>query len=311
MNDRATSTGPLPAGGQDIVLVVDDSPDALRMLTDAIEMTGATVLVALGGAQALEIAGRLTPDIVLMDAVMPGMDGFEATRRFKADPALRHVPVIFMTGLSETGHVVQGLETGAVDYLMKPIVPDELIARIRVHLANARETASAREALDTAGRFLLAADGDGRILWATPQARRLLAAVLGDAGASLPGDLCAALRTDAAGGFRPLPPATGYAGPPAHLSFLGTMGEAEHLFRVSLDEAVDREGALQRRFGLTQREGEVSLWLARGKANRDIADILDLSPRTVNKHLQTIFAKLGVENRASAAVLVLKTLADD
>ncbi len=95
MTSKATST---PERERDIVLVVDDSPDTLRMLTDAIELGGATVLVALDGAQALGIAEAITPDIVLMDAVMPGMDGFETTRRLKADAALRHVPVIFMTG---------------------------------------------------------------------------------------------------------------------------------------------------------------------------------------------------------------------
>ncbi len=91
MTSKATST---PERERDIVLVVDDSPDTLRMLTDAIELGGATVLVALDGAQALGIAEAITPDIVLMDAVMPGMDGFETTRRLKADAALRHVPVI-------------------------------------------------------------------------------------------------------------------------------------------------------------------------------------------------------------------------
>ena len=309
MNEGRRGSDPI-RGEHDIVLVVDDSPDTLRMLTDAIEITGATVLVALGGQQALDIAARVTPDIVLMDAVMPGMGGFEATRRIKADPALRHVPVIFMTGLTDTGHVVEGLEAGAVDYVMKPIVPDELIARIRVHLANAREAQSARQALDTAGRFLLAADAAGRILWSTPQARRLMAALGGGSEIALPAALCAALRGDPSGGFRPIPTAPDYDGPQPNLSFLGRIGEEEHLFRIMVEDVADQVDLLRQRFQLTDREAEVSMWLARGKSNRDIAEILTLSPRTVNKHLQTIFAKLGVENRASAAVLVLRTLGE-
>ena len=156
---------------RDIVLVVDNSPETLRMLTDAIEDAGMTVLVARDGAAAMSIVDRMTPDVILMDAVMPGLDGFETCRRLKRDAGLAHVPIIFMTGLTETEHIVQGLEAGGVDYVTKPIVPDELLARIRVHLANARLTHSARTALDVSGRFLLAVDGVGKILWARRRRR--------------------------------------------------------------------------------------------------------------------------------------------
>ncbi len=139
-----------PREAGDIVLVVDDSPDTLRMLTDALEEAGMTVLVALEGAQALAIVGKITPDVILMDAVMPSIDGFETTRRLKRNKTLAHVPVIFMTGLTETQDIVKGLEAGGVDYVTKPIVPDELLARIRVHLANARLANSARAALKAA-----------------------------------------------------------------------------------------------------------------------------------------------------------------
>jgi DNA-binding response OmpR family regulator len=161
---------------RDIVMVVDDSPETLSFLTEALERSGATVLVATSGARALTLVERITPDIVLMDAVMPGMDGFEACRRLKANTALAHVPIIFMTGLSETEHVLEGLEAGGVDYVTKPIVLDVLLARIRVHLANARTAESARLALDTAGRYLLAANREGDIRWCTPQAVKLLEA---------------------------------------------------------------------------------------------------------------------------------------
>jgi CheY-like chemotaxis protein len=146
---------------RDIVLVVDDSPETLRMLTDAIEDAGMTVLVAREGEYALSIIERVLPDIILMDALMPGTDGFETCRRLKQNKALAHVPVIFMTGLSDTEHIIQGLEAGGVDYVTKPLVPGELLARIRVHLANARISHSARTALDAFGRFLLAASGTG------------------------------------------------------------------------------------------------------------------------------------------------------
>src|ERR1700757_185102 len=154
---------------RDIVLVVDDSPETLRMLTDAIEQGGMTVLVARESESALSIIERVLPDVILMDAVMPGTDGFETCRRLKQNRALAHVPVIFMTGLSDTEHIIEGLEAGGVDYVTKPIVPGELLARIRVHLANARMAHSARTALDAFGRFLLATSRAGRVLWYTPQ----------------------------------------------------------------------------------------------------------------------------------------------
>src|SRR5260221_11259729 len=95
---------------RDIVLVVDDSPNTLRLLTDAIEEAGMTVLVAREGEHALSIVDKVTPDGILMDAVMPGANGFEPCRRLKQSPALAHVPVIFITGLTDTGHIMEGRE---------------------------------------------------------------------------------------------------------------------------------------------------------------------------------------------------------
>ena len=90
---------------RDVVLVVDN-PETLRMLTDALDQAGMTVMVALDGSAALRVVEQITPDIILLDAVMPGFDGFEACRRLKNEPALSHVPVVFMTGLSETEDIV-------------------------------------------------------------------------------------------------------------------------------------------------------------------------------------------------------------
>lgn len=300
MSEAATAR---PAG--DIVLVVDDSPEALGFLMSAMEASGVTVLVARSGEAALGIAERLAPDIILMDAVMPGLDGFETCRRLKSMAGVAHVPVIFMTGLTETEHVVHALESGGVDYLTKPINLDELNARIRVHLANARRAQSAQLALDAAGRHLLALSSSGRLQWATPQAARLLdtPAAGGQAPEHLSqrvGEWIAAHGAAAfAGETLPLDPAR-----PAGLQLvcLGAIGPDEHLFRLIAGGGEDQEAVLRQQFGLTQRESEVLLWIARGKSNRDIGEILGLSPRTVNKHLEQVYAKLGVENRASAAV---------
>ncbi|MCK0198517.1 response regulator transcription factor [Ancylobacter sp. 6x-1] len=301
---------------RDIVLVVDDSPETLSVLTDALEAAGVTVLVAREGAGALALVDRITPDVILMDAIMPGMDGFETCRLLKRNGSLAHVPVIFMTGLSETEQIVKGLESGGVDYVTKPIRPDELIARMRVHLANARQTHSARAALDASGRFLLSATSGGRVLWSTPKAGDLLASI----ATATPGDsfllpppvlawLGARRRdpsiTEPGSLDLPVPdsPRT------VRISYVGQIGADELLLRIVEDSGQPPEQLLRARLGLTLREAEVLLWLARGKSNRDIAEILALSPRTVNKHLEQVYAKIGVENRAAATALAIKALA--
>src|SRR6185369_3961764 len=139
---------------RDTILVVDDTPETLGLLTDTLDHAGFTVL---------------------MDAVMPGMSGFESCRRIKQEKMLANLPVIFLTGLSESAHVVEGLAAGGVDYVTKPIVVDELLARIRVHLANARAAQGAGLALDASGRFLFATDRTGKLLWCTPKAKEILA----------------------------------------------------------------------------------------------------------------------------------------
>lgn len=293
---------------RDVALVVDDSPETLRLLTDALDGAGMTVMVALDGASAMRIVDQITPDIILLDAVMPGMDGFETCRKLKRESGLSNVPVIFMTGLADTEHIVKGLEAGGVDYVSKPIAVEEMLARIRVHLANARMTQSARAALDVAGRFLLAVNRDGKIMWATPQAQKLLSD-------SLPGNLDTgdelalpeALRQwldiaqQGKGGSKPVVSIPEH--PELRLHYVGNAGQNEFLLRLAKESTGALPAEFSSEFRLTTREGEVLSWLSKGKTNRDIAQILGLSPRTVDKHLEQIYAKLGVENRTAAAAI--------
>jgi DNA-binding NarL/FixJ family response regulator len=298
---------------RDTLLVVDDTPETLGFLTDTLDGAGFTVLIATDGMSALELVDQITPDLVLLDALMPGLDGFETCRRLKKDKLLAHLPVIFMTGLSETEHVVKGLAAGGIDYVTKPIVIDELLARIRVHLANARITRGSSAALDATGRFLLATDNSGQLLWCTPKAKQLLADLFPEEMRASPGALPPVLverlrqlrvprgrgpeRTYVEVGARKL-----------ELSFLSSLGPDELLFRLTeVDEAAD-EQMLQRSLALTLREAQVLLWISRGKSNREIGEILTISPRTVNKHLEQVFVKLGVENRAAAAARALSCL---
>jgi DNA-binding response OmpR family regulator/DNA-binding CsgD family transcriptional regulator len=295
---------------RDVALVVDDSPETLRMLTDALDGAGMTVMVALDGASAMRIVDQITPDIVLMDAVMPGMDGFETCRRLKRDAGLDNVPIIFMTGLSETEHIVRGLEAGGVDYVTKPIAIEEMLARIRVHLANARLTQSARAALDVSGRYLLAVNDAGKIKWATPQAQKLLADTLAlnaDDDFVLPDPIPHWLDQAQKGkaGSKAAAVASLAGNEQLRLQYVGKLGPSEFLLRLAKDSGADPPAEFASELGLTTRESEVLSWLAKGKTNRDIAQILGLSPRTVDKHLEQIYSKLGVENRTAAAAIAV------
>ncbi len=212
--DVTSAAAPAPDPSAPIdVLVVDDDADALRMIQRALGSGATRVRCVATGAQALAAIDAAPPDAVLLDVLMPGMDGFETCRQLR----VRHpeLPVIFMTGLGETEHVVRGFEVGANDYVTKPVSAPQVLARLQAHTRTARMIRAIRDAVGTE---------------AVPE------------------------------------PAEGVVHPK-----------------------------------LTARESEVLLWVARGKTNRDIADILGMSPRTVNKHLEHVFEKLGVETRTAAA----------
>ena len=304
-----------PEQARQRVLVVDDTPETLALLTDALEEAGMTVLVSVDGASAIERAQHAMPDIILLDAIMPGMDGFETCTRLKQLPHTAKVPVVFMTGLSDTEHVLRGFRAGGVDYVTKPIVPEQLIARLRAHLNNARLVSSAHDAIDLGGRAVLALAENGSIAWRTPEAERLLQEVVVPGPRALPRDLLARLRaeSDADQTRRGRRTAAVELQAGAHaLAFtpIGRTNGSELLVAVEVRNVADGETRLRERFGLTLRECEVLLWVARGKSNRDVGEILELSPRTVNKHLERIFVKLGVENRAAAAGIAMGILAE-
>jgi len=160
----------LDRANSDVVLIVDDVPDNLAVLHDALDESGYTVLVATGGEAALQRAAQALPDIVLLDAMMPGMDGFEVAKRLKASSQTAHIPIIFMTGLTETEHLVAALEAGGVDYVTKPIKPKEVLARMGVHVQGARQARQTRNALDAFGyASITVRAGDGKLMWQSPQ----------------------------------------------------------------------------------------------------------------------------------------------
>jgi signal transduction histidine kinase len=116
------------------ILLVDDNPTNLKVLFEAIGGYGWKALMATDGESAIEQAEYAQPDLILLDVMMPGIDGFETCRRLKANPITENIPIIFMTALSETTDKVKGLEIGAVDYITKPFQKEEVIARLKLHL---------------------------------------------------------------------------------------------------------------------------------------------------------------------------------
>ncbi|HIK04957.1 MAG TPA: response regulator [Trichormus sp. M33_DOE_039] len=119
---------------QGVILIVDDTPINLEMLFDFLANTGYTVLVAEDGESALSRAEYAPPDLILLDILMPGIDGFETCRRLQSNELTKDIPIIFMTALSETVDKVKGLSLGAVDYITKPLQHEEVLARVKLHL---------------------------------------------------------------------------------------------------------------------------------------------------------------------------------
>ncbi|OWT77336.1 MULTISPECIES: response regulator transcription factor [unclassified Achromobacter] len=312
------------ASDNKLVMLVDDTPDNLKMLSDALDEAGYMVVVATDGASALERLDFVLPDIVLMDALMPVMDGFEACRRIKAHPVAGHVPVVFMTGLTEPEHVVRGFQAGGIDYVTKPIDTDVVLARLDAHLRNARIMSVAMNAMDAVANAVVVLDGQGQVTWKTSKARLWLSEYFAhpENAAGLPPVLATWIaqqlerpRTEDAGEFTVVAGATSAASaataPAAgkrELRLRLTASRKAGEYVLLMDERELPAAAadtLAAAYQLTAREGEVLHWLAKGKTNRDIGEILGMAPRTVNKHLEHVYVKLGVETRAAATALVL------
>ena len=313
-----------------MVLIVDDIPDNLAVLHDALDESGYTVLVATDGASALLRAAQALPDIVLLDALMPGMDGFEVARRLKANEATAPIPIVFMTALTDTEHVLAAFAAGGVDYVSKPVRPREVVARIAAHLQSARHATQARNALDAFGHASIALrPADGRVLWQTPLARDLMKRHFGAgvAGAPIstaaggvavplhaPASLCDWVRARVTRAGDAIAPEGGdtwscvTGTQRLHCSLHPASAEDEWLLVLTESNNGAAIEALSLQFRLTAREAEVLYWVAQGKTNRDIGDILGTRPKTITKHLEHVFEKLGVETRTAAAARVLGTL---
>lgn len=297
------------------VLVVDDTPANLSLLLDALTEAGHEILVAESGRSALALLEHTTPDLVLLDLVMPGMDGVATCQRIKERAECRDVPVLFMTAVDEPAQKLRAFEVGAFDYITKPVYPPEVLARVNAHLqiralqkSLADELALRVEAEEqlsqSLDRAVVLADAAGRIVFATrlaedllhkhhPQrAADMLPAKLGENSALIVHRFS---ERSAGGSAVPLKKAGEDA--------------AATLQMLVLEEAGSPPGpAALKQLGLTPREAEVLYWIAQGKSNPDIAIIVGANVRTVHKHVEHIFQKLGVESRNAAMLTALDVL---
>lgn len=290
----------------DIVLVVDDSPESLGMLNVALNTQGFTALVALNGQQALSIVEKVKPDVVLLDAVMPEMDGFETCKRLKK--ILPNTPIIFMTGLIEIDDVVKGFNAGGIDYVTKPIAPDEVIARIKTHIQTAKLALSAQSALDRTGSNTFCVSAEGRLSWATPNVHQFIEKICGtdtSPWARISQKLAPWLNSNELKESETF--TINCFSHPLSIQYLGVQ-DTYHLLKVIELPLNKTHTYLQEHLPITKRESEVLYWISFGKTSWEISQILNISPRTANKHLELIYKKLGVDNKTSAAAIALRLL---
>jgi|APLak6261672720_1056091.scaffolds.fasta_scaffold00389_2 DNA-binding response OmpR family regulator/DNA-binding CsgD family transcriptional regulator len=289
------------------VLVVDDTPANLGLVLESLGSAGFRVLVAESGARALELLAQQSVDLILLDMVMPGMDGMAVCERIKQQPKWKDLPLIFITAVDESAQKVRALEAGAVDYISKPVHPPEVLARVRTHLElraarlslqqqNSRLEAEIALRLDAEAqlaqsldRALLIADQDGRLIFQTLRATHLLFKHLSN---HLPGRLPPEFAT-----------ADRYSGAAGTLLLHRFMEKGNDALTVLylIEEHAPPGPVELTKLGLTPRQAEVLYWIAQGKTNAEIAIILGTSPRTVEKHVEQLLERLQVENRVAAA----------
>lgn len=291
------------------VMIVDDTPANLAVLSDALIENGYRVLVATDGYSALEQLDYVKPDLILLDGMMPGIDGFETCRRIKDNPLTASIPILFMTALGDLDDLLRGFDEGAVDYIVKPFRTEEVLARVGAHIHQARLGTRVEEALAISGLNALSIDNLGNITWITASAQEILSSAQIEGShknnhKQLPPVLLEFALSYIRGGQQNAPLRFQLGELSAKISTCTLQNE--FLLLLQKNSTEPNVDALRNDLGLTAREAEVLMWIARGKTNRDIGEILGSSPRTVNKHLEHIFEKLGVSTRSAAVSVALQ-----
>lgn len=299
-----------------IVMIVDDTPGNLALLSETLTEAGYRVLVAIDGVSALEQIVYLKPDIILLDVMMPGIDGFETCNRLKSESETAHIPVLFMTALSELDDLLRGFGEGAVDYLVKPIRPPEVLARVDAQLTQARNLRRVENFLNHSPFSALAIDLSGNITWLTPGGNRWLDEFLQkhrftgkhEVSSLLPEPLLEWFKKRL--GVTEISEEGAFESYRAGVSFSAKItacqNTGEYLLMLEKHTGEWDLDSVRNSLGLTFREAEILMWISRGKTNKEVGVILGSSPRTINKHLEHIFEKLGVVTRAAAVSMVLQ-----
>ncbi len=307
------------------ILIVDDEPDNLALLATWLHEEGHRVFAAESGARALANLATSAPEIVLLDVMMPGIDGLETCRRLKAHPDFGDVPVLFLSALSETDVKVKGFAAGAVDYVTKPLQRAEVAARVRTHLqlralqvaleGRNEELDCAVQRLTQAERGLeralrqpvLIVDRSGAVQFCTAAAEQALTRTL---GAGFARALPPAVRTwcgDAVRRGQPLEIAGGGGGRIA-FTFVPDAAIPDRALLVVEEKSPPPNPERLQVLGLTPREAEILFWIAQGKTSPEIAIILATAPATVQRHVANFLPKLGVETRLAAALKAMEVL---
>lgn len=306
------------------ILIVDDVPDNLSVLFDFLRARGFKVLAAESGSVALAGLEAMQPDLILLDVMMPGLDGFETCRRVKALPRFENIPVFFLTASSDVIDKVKGFETGAVDYITKPLHPEEVLARVHAHL-ELRELQLALEArneeLDrevqqrvAAERALkhslesavLVTDEHGVVRLRTGAAERICERQSLSRGTQLLPAIVTWLCDPRA---RAVPLRLANAGAAAVEIRQAPAPDASGLLLLTLHETPAPASPAQLvSLGLTPRETEILFWVAQGKTSPEIAAILETAPETIKRHVKNFLPKLGVETRLAAALKAMELL---
>ena len=289
------------------VLVVDDTPANLGVVLELLGDAGLRVLIAESGPRALEVLNQQPVDLVLLDVMMPGVDGFGTCARIRQQDQWADIPIIFMTAVDDPTQKVRALAAGAVDYISKPVHPPEVLARVRTHLdlrAARRSLQQQNEKLEaeiavrldaeaqlaqSLDRALIVADREGRVVFSTLRATNLLHKHLPwHRPGQLPPELIGVERYVSAAGT-------------LLLHRFIRAGEETMTVLYLIEEHAPPGPAELVKLGLTPRQGEVLYWIAQSKTNGEIAIILGTSPRTIDKHVEQLLARLGVENRLAAS----------
>lgn len=281
-----------------IILAVDDNTDNLSLLYQTLSEHDYTVLIADSGNRALSILQKTAPHLVLLDALMPELDGFATCELMKQSHP--DMPIIFMTGLSETEHIVKGLSAGAVDYLVKPLNHEELLARVAVHINNARLTNSTKLALDSTGQHMAAVNPTGQVIWTTDQAQTIIDTFSSKERGLLQSWLKQASNDDTL--------EIQHEKTTLIITYVSQQSDGSHLLKFKDHNLKLETQTLKNKLKITRREAEVLFWVAKGKTDWEIAQILHISERTVNKHLEQIYRKLEVNNRTAATAKAMVAL---